>query len=265
MKIPFERGRDFRLGDDTDHPAVAIINRSLASRLFRNGEAVGQRVRIGNPTKAHDAEVVGVVADANLDDPRHSALPGVYVSFFQQADSMLNPDILLRVSGNSGDVQPKVREIVSGMGREDVLLAETLNARLNKALLAERMLASLAAMFGLLALLLNGIGTAGLFSCLIAQRIPEIGLRMVFGAKRRDVLTMILRQVCAVVLAGTLAGIPFAWMATHQLGTFLYRHMALSLDVVSVCLALLFVSILAAFLPARRAAKVDPMVALRYE
>jgi putative ABC transport system permease protein len=178
---------------------------------------------------------------------------------------MLNPDILLRVAGDPAQVQRKVREIVSGMGREDVLLAETLTARLNKALLTERMFAVLAAIFGFLALILTGIGTAGLFSCLIAQRIPEIGLRMVFGAQRRDVLTMILRQVCVIVLVGTATGIPFARMAIRPLSALLYRQMAFPLDTAAVCLILLFVSALAAFIPARRAAKVDPMVALRYQ
>ena len=262
LGIGLVRGRDFDWTDDGDHPRVAILSKSLATRLFPSGNALGQRIRFEFMPEFQDLEVVGVAGNARLLDLHHPDPAVIYLPSgqgrwgFLFVRSRRAPERLARAVENE----------INSFGRDYSLGAKTIDDEVSQALVEDRAIAMLSSFFGGLALLLASIGLYGLMSYSVSRRTREIGIRVALGARQTTVIWLVLREALALVLLGVAVGIPSALAANRLIASMLFGISPGDLSTIAtVSLLLLASALFAAYVPARRATKVDPMVALRYE
>jgi putative ABC transport system permease protein len=249
-------GRDFNPGDAPNAPKVAVVNESFA-RLLTDGEnPVGKRFRVERTPSEPETvyEVVGLVRDAKYRDLREEFVPVAFAASSQAARPSAGGQFLIRSSAVSpAALAPSIKNAIAEVSPDIDILRE-------------RLMATLSGSFGLLALALACVGLYGVMSYGVAGRTNEIGIRMALGARGRDVLWLILREAALLVGVGVGLGLPAALAAARLATGLLYG--VTPADPVSVSLAVLLlcaVAALACYLPARRATRVDPMVALRYE
>lgn len=261
------RGRDFRRQDDERAPRVVIISQSLARRMFPSADAIGNHIVVGTGTEQQDSEIVGIVNDARIRDFQERWPYIIYSPYFQRPSytgSWTNVEML--VTDASPNLFEAATQRVNSLGREYVLLSGPLKQVIDTGLAGQRTMAYAAAFFSGLALLLAAVGLYGLMSYTVTQRTREIGIRTAFGAQRGAILRMVLLETLVLLVGGFSVGLPCALAATH-----LVAHMLFGLSpndpatLVIVASALAAVGVLAGYIPARRATKIDPMVALRYE
>ena len=257
-------GRDFSWQDTRHAPAVAIVSRTLAQKLSPNGDAIGLHIRIGQEEQHDDVRIIGVVSDARIYDIHSTNLMAVYIPGLQGYSQWNTLEV--RSEGNPRTLIPAVRKTVQSMGHEYVMWAKTLMAFDSRAIVQDQVTAVLAALFGGLALLIAGIGLFGLMAYNVARRTRELGIRLALGAQRSAVLRMILLETLALTFLGIIIGVPCALalsrLVAHMLfGVTSYDPATLAI----VTLALLTASTIAGCIPARRAMKTDPMIALRHE
>ncbi len=255
-------GRGIEERDGMNATQVAVINEAMARRYFPNGNAVG---RIVEQTPGKPIEIVGVVHDAKYNDPREEVKHMVYKPLWQAPMELnvLEVRTTRPLSALAGPVRNALLEVT-----RDVMIrrAITLSDQVDSTLASERLLTTLCAFFGALALLLASIGLYGVLSYAVAQRTQEIGVRMALGATARNVLWMVLRQSMAVTLIGVVFGLALALAFTRMVSSFLYGLSPTDPAAIALAtLSLSVVALLACYLPARRATKVDPMIALRRE
>jgi len=256
-------GRGFTRQDHAGAPGVVIVNRTLARQLL-GGAAVGKHVRlVAEPGR--DLEVVGVVSDALLRGLREPPAPAFYLPVAQWPTTLRRLE--LRAEGDpallAGDVRRIVAEVAPGV---PLGLVRTMAVDTEESLRSERLLVALSRAFGLAALFLVALGLFGVIGQWAAQRTPEIGVRMALGSTAAGVRWLVLRQALVLVAAGVAVGIPVALVAARGLQGVLYGISPLHPPVIAAAaVALLLVALVAAYLPARRAARVDPMTALRSE
>lgn len=259
-----EKGRAFSWDDDAKHPPVAVVNSSLASRLFPDGGAVGARIRVG--TSPQSLQIVGVVGDACLGDLRASHVPTVFRPSLQQAAYVRSPAVEIRTAGDPTVLGSAVRRTVTALGREYVLTIRTLEEQIDGSIARERVAASLSSFLGGLAALLAGVGTFGLLAHTVARRRREIGVRMALGATRRTVVRSLVHESLALTTVGLAIGIPLAVAAGRLTRTLLVAVGHLDfVALASAAILLITVGVLASVIPAVRAANVDPATALRNE
>jgi predicted permease len=266
MGMSILRGRDFSWNDDEHSPRVAIVSRSFAEQFFPHGGAVGAHMDMVSHPQWDNIEIVGIVSDASLYDMRAQAPPTIYLSDLQYGDYAGWGEMLLQTASQPSTLETSVRQAVESQGREYVSYVRTGEEEIDRGLLKERLIALLSAFFGALALLLAGIGLYGLMAYNVTRRTREIGIRMALGAQRASVWGLVLRETLLLAAIGLALGIPCALAATSVVASMLFgisRYDALTL--VTVSLALMAVGAAAGWIPARRAAKVDPLVALRCE
>jgi len=261
--IPLRAGRLFTARDGESGVQVAIINETLMRQYFGGRNPVGLRFGIGD--SPDNIEIVGVVADAKYFNLRQTPLPMAYYPYRQVMPARMN-SLIVRAQGDAITVAASLRNAITGV-RPDLLQdVRTLSSQIDDSLLTERMLARISGFFGVLALSLTCIGLYGIMAHGVTRRIREIGIRLALGAPRGEVIQMILRETLMVSAAGLAIGAPLAIGLTRLLGGFLYGVKPNDPTVLSeALLALLGVSVLAGYLPARRAARVDAVVALRCE
>jgi len=264
LGIPFQAGRDFEKTDDPDSLGVAIINEMAARRFFPGEDPIGKTIQVGNPV---DLRIVGLVQDSKYGDLRDRIESTVYVSALQRPDAAWRSTLYLRFSGSTASLLASLQSTVNSLAPDLPLFAvRTMDAEVDNLLARERMLAWLSASFGLVALVLAAIGVYGVLAYAVSRSTREIGIRMALGAQRRAVLGLVLGRGLKLVGAGTVLGLMGAMASTRLLRSLLFDvGPADPLTFVAVPLLLAFVTLLACWLPSRRAAKVDPMVALRYE
>ena len=254
--------------DDASAPAVAIINETMARFYFGRGSPVGKRVSFRGP-EGGEIEIVGVAQDIKYNSLREATPRVIYLPYLQTPPASLPFGMTLEVStagipeSYAGSIRDAMRTVASDL---PILGFTTLAERVNRSLGQERLVAELSSFFGLLALILASIGLYGVMTYMITRRTSEIGIRVALGAQRSDVLWMVLREALRVVAMGTACGIPLAVAFARLISSQLYGISPY--DPWAVCVAtavLVSVSAIASFIPARRATRVDPMVALRYE
>lgn len=267
LQIPLVAGRSFNVHDSVNAPPVAIINQTLA-RMFHETNVVGKRLVVEATPGGSEThyEIVGVASDSKFEDLREEALPVVYLVSTQDAYPSAGRRYLIRSKLSSAEMtaalQRNLMEFNSGL---DVSFQE-FRAMVQESLLRERLMAKLSGFFGVLALLLASIGLYGLLSYGVATRTNEIGLRMALGAGARNILSLILREGVVLVLIGVGVGIPVVLYVARFAKSLLFELSPA--DPYSVGLAsgvLLVVALLAGYIPAKRATRVDPLAALRDE
>jgi predicted permease len=258
-------GRDFTWHDDAKAPRVALVSESLARRLFPSGGVLGQRIRVGMDREHQDIEIIGVVNSASLWVVRNREPLAVYTPL-GQARHGHQPQMVIRAAVDPASLAASVRRTIEGMGHEYPLRIQTLRDREDLALMQERLIGALASFFSGFALLLACVGLYGLVSYSVKSRTGEMGIRMALGAKPASVLSMMIREVLTLVLAGILIGLPVAFAALRLVSKWLFGlSPADPLSMVAGASVLLAVALLAGYLPARRAARIAPMEALRHE
>ena len=267
LKTPVLLGRDFTAGDNADAPKVAIINKSMARDIYGDISPVGRRISI--PDWVADASwyvIIGVVADTKSRDLRDPVIPMLYVPLEQSAVPSGVTFQIRTVTDAARAVPLVLRTVAQADQRLPVVGVRTLNDQLEYSLIEERLVASLAGLFGVLALLLACVGLYGVMAYTVSRKTNEIGIRVALGSGRIQIAGMILREALLMVLAGLTLGIPAAMGAARLMRSQLYglgpddpMTMLLAVSLMTV------VALLACYFPAKRAVRIDPMQALRYE
>jgi predicted permease len=264
MGIRLLKGRGLTEGDTADAPGVALINEVMARKYFPGEDPVGKRIVIDRSPPL-SLEIVGVVSDLRYVTPTLEPYSEIYVSYL--ADPLYHMSLAVRASGDPTALVSAVRAQVTELDG-DVPLAnvKTMERYVADSLSPQRFSALLLTLFACAALALAALGVYGVISGSVTQRAREIGIRIALGARGSDVLRMVVRQGMTLALAGVGAGLLGALALTRLMSSLLYGVSAIDpLTFAGVSLLLLAVAFVACLLPARRATKVDPMVALRYE
>jgi putative ABC transport system permease protein len=261
--IPLLKGRLFGDEDQANTPAVVVINQTMAHRFWPNQDPLGKQIKFASDGSS--ATVVGVVGDAKHYWLEEEQKPQMYDTYSQ--DPGLFATVLVRTSVEPLSLTEPVRQALWKVDPDQPMWKiRTVEFLMNRSTADRRFLMTLMGIFATLALVLTIIGLYGVISYLVNQRTQEIGIRMALGAQMRDILGMVLKQGMVLVLTGVGLGLGAAWLLTRLMSRLLYQVSAtdpLTFGVIS--LLLIIVALLACYLPARRATKVDPLVALRYE
>jgi predicted permease len=257
-------GREFDWTDALTAPPVAMLTKPLADRLFPDGNAVGQQIRVPGRTP-QDLTVVGLVDDFSPGDPRIRNVARIYIPMMQEPRAVTAPAVLIRVRDDR-DLLSAVRGAVTPLGRHDVSMLASIADQTNRFLTQERLLSGLSIAFGFIGILVGGLGLYAMLAHSVATRAREIGLRMALGSTRRGACALIASEGVLAVAVGVAGGAPLAVAAGTTVRTLLFEGsgangFALMAAVVSTLLA----AAVAALVPSLHAARTDPAVALRTE
>ena len=263
MRLPLLNGRTFAASDLRSTQAVAIVNRTFVRRFLEGRNPIG--LYLGGTTPSGnevEREIVGVVADAKYDDLRKPLEPTAYIPL-QEGEA----HFALRTSTKPEALIPEVRRIVGALDDNLPLFdMRTQTETIDRLLFNERLVAKLSSLFGALALILACVGLYGLLSYEVARRTREIGIRTALGAQRREIFGLVMIQGLILAMVGALVGIGAAIGVTRYLGSLLYGIRATDpATFVIIAFLLIGVALLACYIPSRRATRVDPLLALRYE
>ena len=266
MEMPIRLGRGLSPQDDANSPRVAVINQGMARRFFPDGNSIGQRISF-DPDRTGEVEIVGVVQDAKYTSLRSEIPPTVYTPWLQELTSLGQMNFEVRTAGDPAKFLPAIRQAVREVDSNLPLFdVKTQAEQVSQSLAQERLFAALLSFFGVLALMLAALGLYGVLAHSVAQRRQEIGIRMALGARGLDVLKLVVGQGMKLTLVGVAVGSVGAFALTRLTQSLLYGVSATDpLTFIMISVLLTFVTLLACYIPARRAAQVDPLVALRYE
>lgn len=258
-------GRDLTERDREGAPEAALINEAMARRFFPDESPLGKRFTVGASQDEQNHEIVGVVKDARYQNIREQTRSMVYVSLFQTPQNAGALEV--RVVGEPRALSNSVREAIKSVAPNmPIRRVTTLAERIDDSLHQEKLLTKLTSFFGILALVLAAIGLYGIMAYAVTRRTREIGLRMALGAQRHDVVRAVLRETLLLVAVGAALGIPLTVACGRFVAGLLFGLTpADPLTIATAVLVLFATGVLAATLPARRATKIDPMTALRYE
>jgi predicted permease len=262
MGIPLLLGREFTPQDTQQTPNVAVVNQTLAARFFPNQDPLGRRIIMHKK----EMQIIGVARDTRYGGIREAIPPLVYLPYLQDRPAEVM-SFVARTVGDPMASMAAIRQAVQSIDRDLPLI----NVRTQSELIAqsftrEKLFATLSSFFGLLALALVSIGLYGMMSYTVARRTHEIGIRMALGAQSGNVLRMVMGESLLLVLLGMAIGLAGALATTRLIAGMLFELTPNDpLTLALATLLLLAVAALAGWLPARRAARVDPMIALRRE
>ena len=267
MRIPMARGRTFTDADDEKAQYVAIVNEVMAKHFWPNQDPLGRHFTMTREPK-HSVKVVGIARDSRFLGVTLAINAHFYVPYAQHDEANSLETLQVRTAGAPELLIPEVERVVATVAPDlPVFDVETMTDALNTlaGLLIFKIGAALAAAFGILGIILATVGVYGVISYVASQRTHEIGIRMALGAHSQDILRMILGQGIVIVGAGLTIGLAAAFSAAHVVRNFVTVSATDPLTYLIVSATLTLVAVLAGYIPARRATKVDPMAALRYE
>jgi predicted permease len=266
LGIPLVAGRDLTDADAAGAPRVAVVNEVFARYFFKGESPVGRRFGLGRRADSLDYTIVGVVRDGKAATLREEPKRFAYTPFTQSGD-LGGVTFYVRTAADVETLGPRLRRLVAEIDPQlPVTDMKTMQAQIRESLFVERLIATLSAAFGLLATFLAALGLYGVMSQAVAQRTREIGIRMALGAERRSVFAMVLRDVALLVGVGVALGLPGGYGLGRVIESQLFGLSArdpLTFGVAT--LALLAAALVAGYVPAARATRVDPVVALRYD
>ena len=267
MGIPLLLGRSIGSTDDASAPKIAVVNELAARQIFGNRNAIGHRFGFGDAKSSGDVEIVGIAANAKYSHIREKDPAVAYIPCLQASDRIGPMYFEMRTAGNPLDLVSSVRHVLRNMDKNIPLSdVKTQTQLIGQKLFHERLFARLTGLFSLLSLLLACVGLYGIMSYAVTRRTREIGIRMALGAERRDILIKVLRETLFTVIIGVAIGIPAALAATHVIKSQLFGLTATDpATVAGATLILVLTAAIAGYIPARRASRVDPTIALREE
>jgi putative ABC transport system permease protein len=267
MRVPLIKGREFGEQDARKAPKVAIVNETLARRYFPDEDPIGKRVTLedDNPTPESWATIVGVVGDTKPRSLDREPVAETYSPYTQETEPFMA--LMIRTTADSTKVAAAVRNEVEALDKDQpVYSVRTLSSIMSESVATPRFRTLLLGIFAAVALILAAVGIYGVISYSVTQRTHEIGIRMALGAQASDVLRLVVGHGLLLALAGVAIGLVASFFLTQLLSGLLFGVSATdTLTFVVISVLLTGVALAASFVPARRAMKVDPMVALRYE
>jgi predicted permease len=261
MGIPLRAGRTFTSADRDGAPIVWVVNEAFARRYWPGESAVGKTVRLGETP----IQIVGVVGDVRQRSLTEPAEPMVYMHYLQNQRSGMS--LVVRTSGDPLRLANAVREAIWSVDRDQTITSvETMSAIVGGTVARPRLLASLLLLFGVMGLLLGALGIYGVLAFAVSQRRQEIGVRVALGAPPRSVLGLVVGQGMTLALIGVAVGVAGAFALTRVMAAVLYEVRATDpATFAAVVVVLLAAALVASWLPARRALRIDPVQALRYD
>jgi predicted permease len=274
MGIPLRRGRFFTPQDNEHSPLVVVVDEVFAQKYFPSQDPIGKRIHIDRFTQL--AEIVGVVGHVKqwglATDDQQSLRSGLYIPCMQMPDDFVamtpsSSSVIVRAGGSSAGLVDSIRHISAQMSNQQVIFGtQTMDSVISDSVASQRFSMILLAVFAGLALTLAGVGIYGVISYVVGQRVHEIGIRMALGAQPQDILRLILSSGGKLAGLGVVVGLAAALVLTRFMAALLYGVGTTDpLTFVGVALLLSVVALTACYVPARRATRVDPMSALRYE
>jgi predicted permease len=269
--IPILYGRGIQAQDSAPAggkaPRVAVINQSFAKQYFPKSNPIGKRVRDAYPGSTEEVEIVGVAADAKYNSLREEARPRLYAPIFNPLWEEHGANFEVRTAADPSAVSATLRGIVHDTNSAiPEIEIHTMSGLVTDSLHTDYFVARLASAFGLLAIVLAGVGLYGIMAFTVARRTRDIGIRMTLGASPSTILRQVLRETSLLMLIGIAVGVPIALAGTHLIRSMLFGLGAADpVALIAACVILASIAAAASYIPARRAARVDPMVALRYE
>jgi putative ABC transport system permease protein len=266
LHIPLIAGRGYSESDNVNSARVAMISRTMAKRFWPRGDELGQHIKIGPPDSTEAwMTVVGVVEDVRQNWWNPAARPAIYEPFFQSPRRSMV--FLLRGHAEAESYVPGVREAVRQIDAQIALTGvNTLESEITDSIAIVRIMGVLMAIFGSVALVLASLGVYGVLAESVARRVPEIGIRLALGAEPRDVMRLVFGQALKLTGIGLAIGLPITFAVNRAMASLIFGIVSVNLLVMAEFTALLILAaVIAAYVPARRAMRVDPIVALRYE
>ena len=265
--IPLLHGREIGPQDSGSGQRVGVLNETAARYYFGDTNPIGRRMAVKTTLAASDFVVIGVVADSKHGSVREKPQRRFYIPFFNPIGEANSAHILVRTAGDPAVAASTIRAAVKQMaGNLPPLEIETMNERIAQSLTTDRTITELSGVFGPLAMILVCIGLYGVMSYAVTGRTGEIGIRMALGAQRKSVLWLILRESLLLMVIGVGIGMPALFGAGQWIASLLFGVKPADIAAFSSAAAILFgAGILACYIPARRATRVEPTVALRYE
>lgn len=269
LGVPLLRGREIGGRDTPASTRVAVVNETFAEHYFKDQNPIGRMLTFDDDTDKGDyLEIVGVVGDIKSSDPREQPHATVYRPILQiQDEAAYSVSIQIRTLSEPSSLTPIARQAISEVDpRLPIFGVTTLSQQMYERLQQDWLIAQLVSFFGALALLLASIGLYGVMAHAVARRTNEIGIRMALGARGNNIIWMVLREVLSLVVAGLLLGVPIALIAARFVSSQLFGlNSGDPGALIGAAVLLTIVALLAGFVPARRAARVNPLIALRYE
>jgi predicted permease len=269
LGVALLRGRELNERDTPASAKVAVVNEKFVEHFFSGQNPLGRRFAFDEGSDdSEQIEIVGVIGNVRSQDPREEVEPAVFRPILQiQDESAFSVSVQMRTTVDASSIAPAARQVINEVdSRLPVFDLLTLSAQMDERLQQDRLIAQLVSFFGGLALLLACIGLYGVMAQGVARRTNEIGIRIALGARGTSILWMVLREVLMLVVVGLCIGIPVALFASRFVSSQLFGLTGNDpLTLLGAAVVLMIVALLAGFIPARRAAKVNPLTALRYE
>ncbi|HEX2059286.1 MAG TPA: ABC transporter permease [Thermoanaerobaculia bacterium] len=264
MGIPLKRGRDVAFTDTKSTPGVVVVNEQFAKQYFPNEDPIGKKLQIGNGDDVEQNEIVGIVGNVKYLDLTEEPMPMFYLAYAQTPRRSLS--FVVR-STNADTLAPSMRAVLRRLDRHQPIISiETLESMRGEMLAPRRFSLVLLTALSVIALILAAIGIYSLMSYAVTQRTSEIGIRMALGAEARDIFRLVVGQAVRLVAIGLVVGVAVALTTTRLMRSLLYGvEPGDPVTLAAICFVIGSIALIATWIPARRAARVDPLVAIRYD